>query len=285
MKILVTIPHFFRQQIDAKHGSQKNPTARLQALTNCILSLHQLFGKQQSMIQIGERIAINANNSQDNVLDIIICTTGDYHLINQIKLPTNFYQHYPTKAEPMLLGFECHQILAENLNKYDYYCYLEDDLIMRDSNFFTKLNWFNQLTNYRKLLQPNRYELTLSLLTTKCYIDGDLLPRVTAPFQDVHEEAELTLTMMNNSLIFKRALNPHSGCFFLTNEQLKYCTEKDYFLSKETNFVGALESAATLGIMKTFQIYKTVPEFANFLEIQHYGSAFASLLGSVVQVK
>lgn len=284
MKILVTIPHFFRQQAQAKHGSGKNPQYRLNALTNSILSLQQLFGQRQLMIKIGERIAINANQSQQNLLDIIICTTGDNHLVKSIRLADNFYQHHQTTAEPMLLGFECHQVLQENLGKYDYYCYLEDDLIMRDGNFFTKLNWFNELTNKKQLLQPNRYELTLNPYTQKCYIDGDLAFRVTEPFQNVKDNWELIGKVMNQSVIFHRALNPHSGCFFLTNEQLEYWTKQDHFLSRETNFIGPLESAATLGIMKTFQMYKTTPECANFLEIQHWGNAFANLLGSVVKV-
>jgi hypothetical protein len=285
MKILVTLPHFFRQEAQAKHGSQKNPQARLKALTNSILSLQQLFGPRQLMIKVGERIAIEANKSQENLLDLIICTTGDNHLIKQLKLPEHFYQHYQTVAEPMLLGFECHQVLEKNLGKYDYYCYLEDDLMIRDANFFTKLDWFNQLTNTVQLLQPNRYELTLNPYTEKCYIDGDLAFRVTEPFQNIRDNWELIGKVMNQSVIFRRALNPHSGCFFLTNEQLEYWSKQEYFLSKATNFIGPLESAATLGIMRTFQIYKTTPEYANFLEIQHWGSAFANLLGSVVKVE
>ena len=285
MKILATVPHFFRQQAQSKHGSQRNPLSRIQALQQLIISLQQLFAQKQLMIQIGDRIAIPANQAYQTSLDIIICTTGNNHLVDQLKLPLNLYQHHQTTAEPMLLGFECHDVLRENLGKYDYYCFLEDDLIIRDANFFTKLNWFNQLTDYRKLLQPNRYELTLNQFTGKCYIDGDLKPRVTAPFQNVQEEQQLQGKLMNNPITFCRALNPHSGCFFLTNEQLEYWTKQEYFLSKETNFIGPLESAATLGIMKTFQVYKTTPEYANFLEIQHWGSAFANLLGSVVTVR
>jgi hypothetical protein len=284
MKILFTIPHFFRQQNNAKYGSQRNPEPRIQALTSSILSLQQLFGKSQLMIKVGERIAIPANNLQSTDIDIFICTTGNSHLIEKIPLPPDLFTHHKTNAEPLLLGFECHKILQENLGKYDYYCYLEDDLIIQDPQFFTKLNWFNQVTDYQKLLQANRYELSLNKYTGKCYVDGDLLPRVTAPFQNVNDEAELQGQVLNSPVIFRRALNPHSGCFFLNSEQMKYWAEKEYFLDKNTSFIGALESIATLGIMKTFKLYKPAPESANFLEIHHWGSAFISLLGSVVKV-
>jgi hypothetical protein len=284
MKILVTIPHFFRTQENAKYGSQRNPEPRIQALTSSILSLQQLFGKPQLMIKVGERIAIPANNLQSTNIDIFICTTGDNHLIEKIPLSQDLFKHYKTNAEPLLLGFECHEILQKNIDKYDYYCYLEDDIIIRDAQFFTKLNWFNLVTDYQKLLQPNRYEVGLNQYTGKCYVDGDLLPRVTAPFQNVNDEPELKGQVMNNPVIFRRALNPHSGCFFLNNEQMKYWAEKEYFLDKDTNFIGALESIATLGIMKTFKLYKPAPESADFLEVHHWGGAFISLLGSVVKI-
>ncbi len=284
MKILVTIPHYFKQQKNATHGSQKNPQPRIQALTNSILSLQQLFGKPPLMIKVGERITIPANTIQPSSIDIVICTTGEDHLISYLPLSKDLFIHNKTDAEPLLLGFECHKILQQNLGKYDYYCFLEDDLIIRDANFFTKLNWFNDVTDFQKVLFPNRYELGLNEYTGKCYIDGDLLPRVTAPFQNVNDEPELKGQVMNISLLFHRALNPHSGCFFLTHEQMKYWTEKDYFLDKNTQFISPLESAATLGIMKTFKIYKPAPESANFFEINHFGNGFLCLLGSVVKV-
>jgi len=229
-------------------------------------------------------MAIPANNSTDNLVDIIVCTTGKNHLINNITLPTNFYQHYSTSVEPLFLGFECQKVLGKKLEqKYDYYCYLEDDLIIQDSYFFRKLNWFNNMTNFVKLLQPNRYELGLNKYTKKCYVDGDLALRVTKPFQNVEVNKELKGILMNQPIVFQRALNPHSGCYFLTHEQLKYWTKSSDFAKPKTDFIGALESAATLGIMKTFEIYKTIPEYANFLEIQHYGNAFANLVGSKIK--
>jgi hypothetical protein len=55
-----------------------------------------------------------------------------------------------------------------------------------------------------------------------------------------------------------------------------------HFLDRDTCFTGPLESAATLGLLKTFQIYKPAPAMAGFLEIQHYGQAFISLVGGEV---
>ncbi len=93
----------------------------------------------------------------------MLCHTQDCHLIEQLSLPSQFYQHYPTQAEPFLLGFECQALLRDNLGN-----------------------------------------------------------------------------------------------------QMLYWAKQGYFINRDSSFVSPLESAATLG-MKTFSIYKKVPQQANFL--------------------
>jgi hypothetical protein len=285
MRLLFTFAHFFNPDSKGKHASQrKNPQPRIEALTQSITSLHQLFGNSQRMIDIGQRLAFRANQPQRSQLDIIICTTQNCHLLNQLSLPSHFYQHYPTQAEPLLLGFECQAVLRECLGKYDYYCFLEDDLIIHDPWFFVKLNWFTQQARDFSLLQPNRYEVSTHGLTNKAYIDGDLLPRVTAPFQNVNEKPKLQGKIMGMPILFRRALNPHAGCYFLNANQMTHWVNQPYFLDRDTSFVGPLESAATLGIMRTFKIYKPAPTNASFLEIQHFGTAFLNLIGNQVSI-
>jgi hypothetical protein len=63
---------------------------------------------------------------------------------------------------------------------------------------------------------------------------------------------------------------------------MAHWANQPHFLDRDTSFIGPLESAATLGIMKTFRIYKTAPNQANFLEIQHFGTAFVRLIGEQV---
>ncbi|KYC40965.1 hypothetical protein WA1_25470 [Scytonema hofmannii PCC 7110] len=283
MRILFTIAHFFNPDSKGKHASQrKDPRPRLQALRQNLAALHQLFGKSQSIINIGQRLAFPANQPQAYDLDIIICTTKNAHLLNQLELPSHFYKHHATEVEPLLLGFECQALLQDCLGQYDYYCFLEDDLTIHDPWFFVKLNWFTQQASDRSLLQPNRYEVSSHALTCKAYIDGDLAPRVTAPFQNVTEQPELKGKIMGMPITFRRALNPHAGCYFLNANQMAHWVSQSYFLDRDTSFVSPLESAATLGIMKTFRIYKTQPEQASFFEIQHFGTGFLQLIGDKV---
>src|SRR5207237_1243261 len=77
---------------------------------------------------------------------------------------------------------------------------------------------------------------------------------------------------------FRRTSNPHSGCFFLNLDQMKDWAGRDHFLDRNVSFIGPLESAASLGIMRTFRVYKPAVENANFLEIEHFGTEFISQL-------
>lgn len=284
MRILFTIAHFFNPSGGGSHGSQrKDPQPRIQALSAGITALHQLFGKSQSIIDIAQRLALPANQAQSHDIDIIVCTTQDCHILSQVPLPPHLYTHHATSAEPMLLGFECQAVLRDYLGKYDYYCFLEDDLILHDPWFFVKLHWFSKISGELNLLQPNRYEVSLYGKVHKAYIDGDIRPRATAKFQNVGEQTELNGKIMETPVPFRRALNPHSGCYFLNAGQMAHWAKQPYFLDRDTSFVGPLESAATLGIMRTFRIYKPAPPQAGFLEIQHFGTAFLGLIGGQVR--
>lgn len=119
MKILITIAHFYKPQQKSIYDSQRSdPKPRLTALSQSLEALHQLFSKSQSMIDINKRLAIPANHPLTNELDIVICTTKDCHLLDQLPVPEHFYQHYPTQVEPMLLGFECQAVLRDSLGQY-----------------------------------------------------------------------------------------------------------------------------------------------------------------------
>ena len=204
---------------------------------------------------------------------IVICTANDKHLLDSLKYKP--FTHINAKLEnPKLLGFECHKVLKQNINKYDYYCFMEDDLIINDSLFFEKLNWFNKISDITTLLQPNRYEISSRGRILKLYIDGDIKYRATKNLQNVNINTYLQTQYLDKRILFKKPLNPHSGCFFLTNEQMLYWISKDYFLNYDTSFISPLESAATLGISKTFNLYKPETQNACFFEIQHFSDAF-----------
>jgi hypothetical protein len=280
MKLLFAVPHYYlaggRRSSDGHpHGSVgRRPQLRIDALGGCIEALHQLFGKRQVMMEPARRVARPVNQSIAASLDVVICTTADCHLLDKLSLPAGRFSHHATNATPTLLGFECHDVLRQRLGQYDFYCYLEDDLIVRDPTFFLKLEWFCESTGDDNLLQPNRYEVGPNPLSDKVYLDGDLPKAATRKFQDVQRVGMLESKVLHTPVRFRRALNPHSGCFFLNARQMVRWSKQPYFLDRDNRFVGPLESAATLGIMRTFRVFKPAPENAAFFELQHFGTAF-----------
>lgn len=285
MRILFTIPHYARPgghgDPGTRHGSLAGDSeSRIRAISECVTALHQLFNSTPCFIHHGKRAAIVAQSSPPSSINVVICTTGDCHLLDRLPIEPRYYTHRATSAEPLLLGFECHAVLREALGRYDFYCYVEDDLIVRDPWFFRKLEWFNRFAGADKLLQPSRFEAGLNHAISKVYIDGDLEPHVTAPFQNPQDGTILTAEHLGVRLEFQRTLNPHAGCFFLSAEQMAYWVRQRHFRDHASRFIGPLETAATLGIMRTFQVYRPIPRYSDFLEIQHAGTGYLEQIRS-----
>jgi hypothetical protein len=284
MRVLVAIPHYYAgpgtTSPDGRwHGSVRQAAhARVEALSGCIRALHQLYGPAQHIIDQATRVARPANDQVSGRVDVVVCTTGTNHLLGHLGLPDGSYTQHPSGCPPKLLGFECHAALRDGLGAHDYYVYLEDDLIARDPWLFVKLGWFTAQLGDGVLLQPNRYEVGPLGLVHKAYIDGDLDVAVTAPFQNVTVAPIATGRLLGTTVTFHRAKNPHAGCFFLNGRQMESWARRPDFLDRDTSFIGPLESAATLGIMRAFRVYKPAPACASFLEIEHSGTSFLGQL-------
>lgn len=284
MKILITIPHYYEPVQNPIHGSgSRRPEQKIRALSECIASLHRNFGHLQQQIQLASRQAIPVNRMNTHDITIIVCTTQERHLLSQLPIPKGLWVHRVTNAEPALVGFECRSVLGENLGGYDYYGYMEDDLILDDSLFFQKLEWLNRAFGNGVLVQPNRFEISTIGGVLKVYIDGDLRPDITGPYRSKDSPRFLKTHFGGKEVVFEHTLNPHSGSYFLNREQMTIWSNQPHFYDRDTSFIGPLESAATLGVLKTFPIYKPVSQMASFLEIRHYGTAFLSLIGKKVK--
>ena len=287
MRILFTIPHYFGpsqpdSQQPGRHGSQSSHASRrADALSQCIGSLHQLFGQSQSIINIAKREVAPVNQATAAEIHVVVCTAPDRHLLSELCVDDSLYHHFVSDGDPLMLGFQCHTTLRDRWGNFDFYCFLEDDLIIRDPGLFTKLDWFSRHVGQDKLLQPNRFERGHADRHHKVYLDGDLRPDVTASFQDVSIEPRLGSDVFDQRVEFSRTLNPHSGCFFLNAEQMQHWINQPFFLDRDTSFVGPLESAASLGIMRTFKVYKPILKNASFLEIEHHGTQFLNLIRPV----
>ena len=269
MRILFAIPHYFSGSAAAAYGSERGAAEmRARIIRLCIASLHQSFSESQGLLDGRQKWIHPANQDLSANIVVALCTTGDSHLVS--RLADCEFTHINTNAEPRLLGFECQNVLRDNLGDYDYYVYLEDDLRITDALFFMKLAWFNAQFGDDALLQPNRFELSAGPQACKIYIDGNLRdPTISPGLQRIEELPRLEAEVLGARLAFERVDNPHSGCFFLNAAQLAHWAAQPDFAVPSARFWGPLESAATLGIMQNFRAYKAARENAAFLEVEH----------------
>ncbi len=276
LKILATIAHFYDAGGNGFYGSTgPNSKPRSDALRTCVAALHQTLGPNQlTLLELRKPVLAQANTAERYDIDVVICTTGAKHLIQEISLPPSHFEHRETKAEPMMLGFECHEVLRERLGQYDFYCYFEDDLVLSDPWFFVKLRWFAAHVGNDALLMPNRFELSATEPVQKLYIDGHFSTKFASAWQDIADRPAVNGRVLDTKVAFERPTNPHAGCFFLNRAQMDYWANRPYFLDRDISFIGPLESAATLGVMKTFRIYKPAPAHAGFLEILHANNRY-----------
>lgn len=270
-RILVTISHFYRPTREGRYGSTREGTdGRRRALERVIASLHQTVAAPTALVHGPSHGFIPANSSFGAEIKVVVCTTGDDHLLDGVTLPAGSFEQHRTTAEPMLLGFECHAVLRDHLGRFDEYWFLEDDIVVEDPLFAPKLRWFRSIAGDDAALQPNRFETTDQGPLNKLYIDGD--PAHVEKLGLVPEVGDRTWVsgeFLGRTVWFRRVVNPHSGCFFLSAAQMARWAARPDFLSRDSAFVGPLESAATLGLMRTFRVYKPGRDDAAFLEVRH----------------
>ena len=113
----------------------------------------------------------------------------------------------------------------------------------------------------------------------KFYIDGPIDDDESSSI-NINPATSLLLDWGPSKIPISVPSNPHSGCFFLSSAQLKHWCAQDYWLDRSSNFISPLESAATLGLAKTFSILKPDFSHCSWFEVQHFGTSFHSLIQS-----
>jgi hypothetical protein len=290
VKVLVVIPHYFDPHGSGRHGST-GPDAgrRIAALSRSLLGLRETLGPHQAFLYClhenvpgrGNGRLLRVNDSSASRLDIVICTAGHNHLVGQLLVPPHFFRHQPVQTDPMLVGFACRGVLKAHLGQYDYYCYMEDDLLLTDSFFLLKLAWFNATFGDAAVLLPHRFETSEKEPLQKLYIDGPVREDFTAKWQDINDRRHLRAEVFGQEMLFERWPNPHSGCFFLNARQMEKWAASEDFAAIDCSFAGPLESAVSLGIMKNFRIYKPSCANAGFFEVRHLDNRY---LGAALRI-
>lgn len=284
MRILVTIAHYFSAEAKSQHGStsERKREDRQRAIEEVICAYRGQFGVSATL-HVGAK-SFQPGVGSDDEIDIVAVTTGEKHL-----LTPEFCRRYGVRVakldleNPRMLGFSAQQVMAQQASKYDMFVFTEDDLRINDPTYFSKIVWFNQAFGPKRVLFPNRIEWNRSAPTLKTYIDGDLSRKAADRMIDyVEDESILYGAPLGRQTVFRRAQNPHAGYFAVTRDQLDYWMRQPHWLDRDVSFVSPLESAATLGMAKTFSIYKAFGRSAGFLEIEHLDNGFSNLKMPVI---
>jgi hypothetical protein len=277
MRVLVTIAHYFKQSREPSWhsglGSSASPLPKIAALNAQIVGLHRYFGPRRLSLNPSDPQGRSAN---DDVLDIIVMTNRDANLLEWIGIdPTTYSVDYFDGA-PLMLPFEAQRIMREHVDQYDLYAFMEDDLIVDDPAFFSKIAWFAQTFGPRAILLPIRYEMSSTGTPAKISLSGRLSEETRAPFQRPELATRLTGQWNGAEQSFCLPNNPHAGCYVVTNDQLRLWINERTFYDRDTSWVGVLESAATYAPGKVFGLYMAAEPDPWFLEIEHFGARFAT---------
>ncbi len=170
-------------------------------------------------------------------------------------------------VDPMFIGFRCQDELIKRVDDFDWFIFLEDDIILQDSFLLEKLERFNTKVGLtRDVLLPNRYELWE---VTKRYIDLTM--------DDEMAWSKLS-TLEIDGVKFAECTNPHSGFFCLSKLQINHWIESSReFKEQDLGFGGPRECAATYSLWECFSLYKPHPANLNFLEVRHYDTKYSQL--------
>jgi len=278
MRLLITIAHYFKTETGPDWhkvvGSGRAPLAKIAALNEQIVALHRHFGPR--------RLARDARASPvaaaaPNTLDIVVITVRGANVLDRIGIDPAEYKVEYFDGPPLMLAFEAQRIMRERAGAYDFYGYMEDDLSVTDPAFFDKIGWFASEFGIDKMLAPARYEMahtgTLAKMTIEPRLSGDTvkaLRRSGLP-------ATLTGRWHDREQSFQLPNNPHGGCYFLTDAQLKHWMAQPSFYDRDASWVDPLVSAATYAPGRVFGMYRAGEPDPFFLEIEHFGTFYASM--------
>lgn len=276
MRASIAIPHCFQPRSDAARHDSLRPAAReerARALATAILRLHELFGSDHLAARHEFGAVVPAADPERMELDVVVCVQEGAHLLDELPSPAGLFHRQLVTGDPQLLGFAAHRVLARERGRYDWYVYLEDDIVVEDPLFFRKLAFFNRnfpvALDPPPLLQPSRYDSPVDgephrlLGGERVYPDHMMTDRPLRPGPVVR------LELLGRTFTLEPCRHPHAGCFFLDAGQMERLAASPAFLDLDRHWVTWLDTAASLAIMETFTIYKPAADSLTFLEVRH----------------
>ena len=277
MKVLITIPHVFAPREGSLFSSQTEAKREVKQLALQRATLENLdrHGKRQwvhASLGLAKPVVTREQTCEMGVdLTIQLYTPPEASLAEGLK-----GQHQqleiinPCVSEYTQVPSFASRRALEQAGEYDLVGYMEDDLLIEDTEFFAKILHLVSSAGTEYAFIPHRCERIPG--RGDVVLSGD--PDEGRPdlFWDTKEIIKTTWTLGTKN--FYRATNPHSGCYFLTKSQALIV--RDYWNSRQwkPEFVlsGPLEQAGSGMLLPVTKVMKPVPEHYRFLMVRHADS-------------
>lgn len=276
MRALIAIPHCFLPRGEQARHDSLRPAARAErtrALATAILRLHELFGSDHLAARHELGAVLPAANPERMELDVVVCVLEGAHLLDELPCPARLYHRQLVTGDPQLLGFAAHRVLARERGRYDWYGYLEDDIVVEDPLFFRKLAFFNRNFPLRldppPLLQPSRYDSPADGETRHLLGPERVYPDHMMTSLPLRPGPTVRLELLGRTFTLEPCRHPHAGCFFLDATQMERLAASPAFARPDKLWVTWLDTAASLAIMESFTVYKPAADSLTFLEVRH----------------
>lgn len=274
MNILITMPHVFSPKEGSLYSSQTEAKREIkaQALHRATLEnlsrhgprhwIHASLGLAKPIVTrerqtpIGINLTIQVYTPPNaSLADKLV---GRHEQLQIIDPSVDDYSQVPSVATRRAL---------EQAEEYDLVGYIEDDLLIEDTEFFAKILKLVELTGGDYTFVPHRCEQIP--FYGDVILSGD--PDGGRPdlFWDTGER--LDIGWPTGVQRFYRATNPHSGCYFLSKQQAlrirQYWSERDW--QSPFQLSGPMEQAASGMLLPVLKVMKPMPDHYRFLMVRH----------------
>lgn len=280
MKVLICIPSYYKPQpqgsANAIMGSETSTIdERVQHTLQAVRSATLLVADQEFGLGSSGGPGTVVNHLVDILPksvtgDVCLCVVDKLHLGQRITSGIsakirNF------EINPRHLGYACRKVMSEHLSEYDLFCFIEDDTQILDADFFIKADSFYKAFGEEKVFLPNRFEIFgRQDLAWRCYLDSPLPPNYQIN-STLEGEDEITIQQFTGNIIIRKTRNLHSGCYVITQNQLRWWIDQPDFL--KINLPWAIQmdpmEAAQVPLGGYFPAYKPVLENGAFFAVHH----------------
>ena len=273
MKILLCIPHVFSPQSGSLYSSQNEAKreTKHKALVQATLGNLNRHSKQHfihASLGKGKPVVTRALETPTGAdIKIQIHTQKNQNLLDFLKddKKVEIIEHH--LEDPRNIPLITSRALLEQSASYDLVGYMEDDLLIEDTEFFAKIHYLNTQHGDQYVFLPHRCEKIPS--RGDVILSGDPDGGRRDLFWDTGETIQIQWPL--GTKIFYRATNPHSGCYFLTNSQAQYVERYWREQNWQPKYVlsGPLEQAGSGLLLPIFKLMKPNPSDYRFLMIRH----------------